>query len=301
MATKNTNTTVLVADDDELNLEILQKNLTREGFSSTLSHDGQEAWDILSANPENFSIVLLDKMMPKMSGMEVLSRMKMHPILRYTPVIIQTGDVGSKEVTEGLSAGAYYYLTKPFDPDMMMAVVNSAIKNFQRQETTSRNTINDKSIFGLLSDGKFIVKDSKDAMNIATAIASLAVDSDKVGIAILELIINAIEHGNLCIGYDLKKTLSINGMMENEIEKRLQSPEHSEKRVYISLQKSKDEVAVTICDEGQGFNWREFKEFDPVRLMEPNGRSIAIINNLLEVKVQYHEPGNKVVCKFKSK
>lgn len=301
MASKNTNKMVLVADDDDLNLEILEKNLTREGFSSTLSHDGQEAWDILSANPESFSIVLLDKMMPKMSGMEVLSKMKMHPILRNTPVIIQTGDVGSKEITEGLAAGAYYYLTKPFDPDMMVAVVNSAVKNFQRKETNIRNSVNDRSSFGLLSEGKFIVKDSKDAMNIATAIASLATDSDKVGIAILELIINAIEHGNLCIGYELKKTLSMNGMMESEIEKRMQSDEHKEKRVYISLQKSQDEVTVTICDEGQGFNWREFKEFDPLRLLEPNGRSIAIISNLLEVKIQYHEPGNKVVCKFKSK
>jgi len=301
MATKNNRTSVLVVDDDDLNLDILERRLTREGFSSTLSNNGKEAWDLLESHPEDYSIVLLDKMMPNLGGMEILSRMKRHPVLRNTPVIIQTGDVGEKEAAEGIAAGAYYYLTKPFDPDMMVAVVNSAIKNFKRQEDANTKVINEKSIFNYITEAKFTVRDTKDAITLAPAIASLAPSPDRVGIAVLELIINAIEHGNLCIGYNLKKKLSVDSGIEDEIERRLNLPENKDKRVYISLKSDNKEVEVTICDEGQGFNWREFKDFDPVRLMEPNGRSIAIINNLLEVSVQYHEPGNKVVCRFPHK
>ncbi|MDA0781622.1 MAG: response regulator [Rickettsiales bacterium] len=304
MATKNNKASVLVVDDDDMNLDILQHRLTKEGYLSTVIDNGQDAWDLLDSHPNDFSVVLLDKMMPRMGGMEVLSKMKMHPILRNTPVIIQTGDVGSKEATEGIAAGAYYYLTKPFDPDMMIAVVNSAIKNFERQGVAVhnvRNAVCEKAAFELATNARFEIRNTKEALNLSSAIASLAAKPDKVSIAILELIINAIEHGNLCIGYELKKSLSLSNKLDEEIEKRSKSPEHRDKRVYVSVQMKKDDVIVTICDEGQGFNWRKFKEFDPVRLMEPNGRSIAIINSLMDVHVQYHEPGNKVVCTFMRK
>jgi CheY-like chemotaxis protein/anti-sigma regulatory factor (Ser/Thr protein kinase) len=301
MATKNNQTSVLVVDDDDLNLEVLQRRLTKEGFLSTTINNGHDAWEALEAHPNDYAVVLLDKMMPRMNGMEVLSKMKMHPVLRNTPVILQTGDVGTKEATEGIAAGAYYYLTKPFEPDMMIAVVNSAIKNFERQEKSVHNIVSEKSIFTLATEAKFVIKDTKEALNISSAIASLAAQPDKVSIAVLELIINAIEHGNLCIGYDLKKELSLSNRLDEEVEKRLNSIEHKDKRVYIYLKISSEQVSVTICDEGQGFNWRKFKDFDPVRLMEPNGRSIAIINNLIDVHVQYHEPGNKVVCTFMRK
>ena len=106
MATKNNKNSVLVVDDDSLNLDILQRRLTKEGFLSTAINNGQEAWELLDANPHDYSVVLLDKMMPRMGGMEVLSKMKMHPVLRNIPVILQTGDVGAKEATEGIAAGA---------------------------------------------------------------------------------------------------------------------------------------------------------------------------------------------------
>ena len=298
MARKNNKANILVVDDDDLNLDILQRRLTKAGFLSTTIDNGEEAWELLDSHPNDFSVVLLDKMMPRMGGMEVLSKMKMHPVLRNTPVILQTGDVGNKEATEGIAAGAYYYLTKPFDPDMMIAVVNSALKNFERQEITTHNTVSEKAAFGLATSAQFEIKNTQEALNLSTAIASLAASPDKVSIAILELIMNAIEHGNLGIGYEKKKELSIIDMLDDEIEKRLNAPENKDKRVYISLKLTPEEIILTICDEGQGFNWRKFKEFDPVRLMEPNGRSIAIINNLIDVHVQYHEPGNKVVCTF---
>ena len=301
MVSKNMDAKVLVVDDDKINLEIITRSLSREGFRSKTATDGQVAWEMLNDNPEEFDVVLLDKIMPKLDGMEVLSRMQRHTVLRDVPVILQTGDIGIKEAQEGIAAGAYYYITKPFDSDMMIAVVNAAIRNYKRQGVVSKpaNTFNE--LTDLMINGLFSIRDTNDALSLSSAISSLAADAHETSIALLELLINAIEHGNLEIGYSLKKELSMADRVDEEVEKRLSSEEYKNRRVLVQVNNMINDVEVVISDEGKGFNWNEFMEFDPIRFLEPNGRTIAIINNLLKVEIQYFEPGNKVSCKFKKK
>lgn len=126
---------VLIVDDEEINVEILKRSLKREGFSSSCCYDGEEALDTLVKNPNSFDLVLLDKMMPKMNGLEVLNKMKNHNSLKQIPVIIQTGDVNSKQEQESLLAGAYYYLTKPFDHKMLISLIISAMQNNKSENT----------------------------------------------------------------------------------------------------------------------------------------------------------------------
>ena len=120
--------TVLLVDDNAANLEILQDNLADSGYALVSACDGVEALEKLTCEPHRYHAVLLDLMMPRMTGMEVLQHMKAHPVLMHVPVIIQTAAASPTDVTEGLAAGAHYYLTKPFAIDELLARVRALLR-----------------------------------------------------------------------------------------------------------------------------------------------------------------------------
>src|SRR5438046_135725 len=92
--------TVLAVDDDEINLMILIKNAQEAGYVVKSFTSGEAAWDYITNHPQDVDLALLDKMMPGMSGLELLSRIKADNALKHIPVIIQTGDAGVIQMRE---------------------------------------------------------------------------------------------------------------------------------------------------------------------------------------------------------
>ncbi|MCE9507061.1 MAG: response regulator [Alphaproteobacteria bacterium] len=119
---------ILAVDDEPLNLDIMSRYLEKEGFEVIAANDGDEALEKLKAHPDT-DVILLDRMMPRMDGMEVLAQIKKTPELKDIPVIMQTAAAGSTEAFEGSIAGVYYYLTKPYEEFVLVALVKSALKD----------------------------------------------------------------------------------------------------------------------------------------------------------------------------
>ena len=118
---------ILIADDEPFNLEIVSELLEDAGFEPVMIENGGEAWALLDEQPERFDAVLLDRMMPGMDGLELLNRIKADPRLHQLPVILQTARAGKQDVTDGMAAGAFGYLSKPFDKAMLIDVVTRAL------------------------------------------------------------------------------------------------------------------------------------------------------------------------------
>ena len=119
---------VLVVDDDGVIRLALQHNLEGAGYRAVLAEDGVRGWEILQAEtPDTFQAIVLDRIMPRMDGMELLARIKEDEALKTLPVILQTGKSKPAEIREGLEAGAYYYLTKPWDERTLLAIVRTAV------------------------------------------------------------------------------------------------------------------------------------------------------------------------------
>lgn len=296
---------VMAVDDDKTNLEILMKNLKDSGYDSIGFEDGDTAWTYLAQNPEEIDIILLDKMMPRMDGMEVLDNIKSHSLLRNIPVIIQTGDVENAKteadrLKANLTAGAYYYLEKPFDPSVMVSLVNAAARDCVRRNELLHQMKQETSITQMIREGRFCFRTVEEANKLAAALAYHASKPEEAGVALAELMVNAVEHGNLNIGYDLKNTLISENRWEEEITRRLSLPEYKNKVVNVEFLCKNDESTVIITDQGAGFNWRKYSEFDPLRLTDPNGRGVAAAR-LMGVKIEYLDQGNKVMCTFPSK
>ena len=120
---------VLVVDDEQLNLFIIEEFLAQEDIELEMHSNPLEAWaNSLSAPDSDFSLVVLDRMMPELDGMELLRRMKREARFAIILVIMQTAASSPDQVREGLEAGAYCYLTKPYEPEALISIVRAALE-----------------------------------------------------------------------------------------------------------------------------------------------------------------------------
>jgi CheY-like chemotaxis protein len=110
---------VLVADDERHIGRIIQLKLEQGPFAVTLAFDGQEALDALERDPE-IRLVLLDLMMPSLSGLDVLARMRKDERWRKIPCVILTAAGQEAQHERAMALGATEFMTKPFSPKKLM-------------------------------------------------------------------------------------------------------------------------------------------------------------------------------------
>jgi DNA-binding response OmpR family regulator len=109
---------VLVVDDDPAIQKVLRMNLELEGYEVEAVADGDEA--LRSLERGGHDIVVLDVMMPKVDGLEVLRRIRENPVTAETPVILLTARSNEQDVWDGWQLGVDYYMTKPFDVEELL-------------------------------------------------------------------------------------------------------------------------------------------------------------------------------------
>jgi DNA-binding response OmpR family regulator len=109
---------IVVADDERDIADLLTLNLELEGYHVVTVYDGAAALEAVRTHDPDF--VLLDVMMPKMDGLEVLRELKAEEATRDIPVIMLTAKAGDDDVWAGWQAGASYYVTKPFELDELV-------------------------------------------------------------------------------------------------------------------------------------------------------------------------------------
>jgi two-component system alkaline phosphatase synthesis response regulator PhoP len=113
---------ILVADDEPHIGRIIKMKLEQGPFRVSLAYDGQEALDMVN-NGEPIDLALLDLMMPKLSGLDVLKRIREQERFKSLPCIILTAGGEAKHERDALELGATQFLTKPFSPKKLYALV----------------------------------------------------------------------------------------------------------------------------------------------------------------------------------
>lgn len=113
---------ILVADDEPHIGRIIKMKLEQGPFRVSLAYDGQEALDFVNGE-EKVDLVLLDLMMPKLSGLDVLKRIREQERFKSLPCIILTAGGDAKHERDALALGATEFLTKPFSPKKLYALV----------------------------------------------------------------------------------------------------------------------------------------------------------------------------------
>ncbi|HLA36432.1 MAG TPA: response regulator [Rhodocyclaceae bacterium] len=288
---------ILAVDDEPLNLEILQEYLDDPKYAVQTAEDGAAAWRRLEAATEAPHIVLLDRMMPNMDGMALLRKIKGDARFKDIPVIMQTAASSSDQIREGLEAGAWYYLTKPYGPETLLAIVNAAIYQLDKHAKAMAAVTNIHQALRLATKMEFRFADVEAVNVLAAALSEYCGNPPLMAMGLTELMINAIEHGNLGITYAEKKKLRLSGAWDDEVLRRRKLPDYKDRHAMLNVERGGDGYVIRISDEGAGFDWRRYLEFDPERAFDPNGRGIAMAHKTCFADLEYLGRGNVVVVR----
>jgi len=285
--------TIMIIDDQPVELSALRDALGEHRFDYELAKSGREAREILEARPEDIDAVLLDWELPDVDGIELLGWIKEQPALVDVEVVIESATMAPAKIRAGIDRGAYYYLTKPYDDAQLQAIVEAAVESCELKRSLVEKANRANDVLRLLDHGIFLVRTLAEAEALAVLLAASCNDPDK-GQALFELLVNAVEHGNLGITYADKSRLLEAGQLQSEIQRRLALTENRDKRVVVELDREVDRLRIRIEDCGPGFDYHKYLKVDPERLFDAHGRGVMIANGTLDL--EYIDPGNQVLA-----
>jgi DNA-binding response OmpR family regulator len=291
-----TRSTILAVDDDPVNLHIIGEVFKREPVNIAYAESGETALRMLADPRSTFDVVLLDRMMDGLDGIEVLRRMKAEPRLSHTPVVMQTAAAAPDQVCEGLTAGAHYYLTKPYAPSTLRTIVRAALEHARDRRELEARAGNFAEAMVLLERAEFSVRTHPEAQRVAALVSQVCPQPRAAVLGLAELMINGIEHGNLGITCAEKAALLREDRLADELARRQGLPQCARRRVRLRFERNNGELSFEVADEGEGFDYSKYLELDPERAFEPNGRGIALARMMSFSRLEYHGLGNIVVA-----
>jgi len=298
MSTKSAH--ILVVEDDSIVADLIKLRLELEGFRVTLVSDGLMAWELLT-NPEmEFDTILLDRSMPNMDGLTLLNKLHSEITGFSIPVIMETSLGDKASVLEGMKAGAYYYLTKPLQPELLLVTVRAAVNQYCEYRQLKQSMRENERTQSFISQATLHFQFLEEVPLIVGWLVLLCPESDRsrVALGLHELLNNAVEHGNLGIPYAEKSRMLIEEVWFEELKRLEQLPENQAKRVEVRFERQPDALYFMIKDEGDGFEWGQYLDFDPERIFDPNGRGIATARLMGFDSLEYQGKGNVVLAKL---
>lgn len=289
-----THSRILLVEDEDIVAGFIEYTLVEHHVVVERVTTGEAAWAVLQQPNAQIQAILLDRQLPDQDGLQFLRALKEKPSLRDIPVVMETGENDPESIREGLEAGAYYYLTKPLEAKVLVAVVEAALaqrRDYRDMQTAVRH---EGSALATLESGLFRFRTLTQARQLAQGLARACPEPERAVIGLQELLVNAVEHGNLGIRYADKTKLLLDGTWAAEVETRLGQPHYAQRTATITLTRDARHLTLTITDEGEGFDWSDYLQFDAKRALDPHGRGIAMARLMSFDSLEYLGKGNSV-------
>lgn len=290
---KKNRASMLLIEDDRSVAEVIKAITQDHGFDVHVESDGLAGLIHLRGFP-NYDLVMLDWQLPGLDGLSLLKTIKKEPALRHLPVIMETAQVDRQSVKQGIQYGAYHYLTKPLDPEMLLAVLDSAMTLVTARQAATKSLTSQPAWTKLVEELCVRFRTLDQARELARVLADLCPEPNRAFFGFWELMSNAVEHGNLGMNYQKKMDLIERGQFETEIESRLLDPVLGQRWAHASLKLSDDQIELIVQDEGDGFKWEDYLNISPERAFFAHGRGIATAHLVTFEFLQYQGNGNTV-------
>lgn len=287
------NSTILIADDDRIIRTQLCGMLEDNGYQVVQAADGKSAYRTLMCNTDAIEVALIDRTMPGLDGLSLVRIMKQNARLANMPIIIVTGLDKPEDVREGLTAGVFYYLTKPVEQLVVNAVVGSAVEESRRRRSLHQQLQGHNNL-SMLNQGLFTFTTSAQAESLALQLAPLFPQPERTFGGIHALLLNAVEHGLLGIGYATKGELLAQGTFAQEVERREALPENRNRPIRVVLERLPTTMRLTIADPGEGFDWHTYLHSPPEQANTTHGHGIAQARGCGFENLSYSGKGNVV-------
>ena len=281
---------VLIVDDQDALRGMLARMVERAGFEPVEAKDGEEAIERFRALSP--IVVVSDVMMPRMDGLALLEQIK--KIDRGAAVILMTG-LGNEEVLlQALRGGATNFFKKPFNVSELIQEIR-AVAEYRRE--SARSTFSTpfleeetKQFRIPTGDERYLPLINQVTLQLPSILPEEEILNLKIGIE--EMIVNAVEHGNLGISFAEKAAAIEAGTLRELIVERLRG-EGAARVVTVASRLTRELFEITIGDEGEGFDWRALPGVEAANLLTCNGRGIFLTKIYFD-EVRYNERGNEV-------
>jgi anti-sigma regulatory factor (Ser/Thr protein kinase) len=153
-----------------------------------------------------------------------------------------------------------------------------------------------KTSLGLLEAARFRCRTLEEAAALASFVAEAFPDPARAAKGLAELLCNAIEHGSLEIGYELKGVLLAQNAWRAEVDRRLSIEPYASRSVELVFTRKNGGSCVVITDEGPGFDWKRYLAVSPARASDRHGRGIAHVRARCFDTLSYNAKGDRVVA-----
>jgi len=283
---------VLIVEDDLASLSFLEMILKKEGFDYRTAENGADGFEVFKEYLPD--IVLTDVNMDLMTGLELLEKVKKEK--PDTIVILLTAYTSEENVMVAMKYGANNYFKKPVLKNTFLSVLRKYANIVQTQnydkEISSFQTRHNfnmqfpSSIDIIPSIVNFLLKETNGILSQEKQL--------DVRLGLSELLLNAVEHGNLEITFDEKDHAIQNDTLQDLYLERLSNPALSQRKVDVSYTMNMDSCEWVITDQGSGFDAKALP--DPVAedgLLRMHGRGIFICKFQFDT-MEYIGCGNQV-------
>lgn len=285
------NATIMLVGGQNAAAGMLPTCLGHASHTLISAEDGLSAREMLVADPGRYDVVVLDDASRNVDCMPLFEWMQRHPILQGVPAILQAGSVDGPGIREACRGGKFSCLQKPFEPQQLLGVLALALHKRLRYRSALDGRGN---VLNTVREADFSFRTPHAARDLAALLADTCPEPQRVVVGLTELLLNAVEHGNLQISYEEKARLRGEERWEQEVAARLASPDHAGKEVWVGYRHEPDRVRILIRDQGEGFDWRSYLAMEASEAVGLHGRGIAIARTVSFDSIEYRGSGNEV-------
>ena len=289
---------LLIVDDEPSIRKLLSDYFDSLEYKVRTAENAEEAMKLITTN-EILDIIISDIDMPGMSGIDLLRFSRETRV--DVPVVMITGLKTLEYAISAVKYGAQDYITKPFELSDVRKVVEKVLR--YRKYSKKQNEL--YTYAQSLSVNFEIPTDEIDAGVVSNYLAKMLLNSGfchqedyhQYYVAIMETLINSIEHGNLELPSSMKGTDFDQIMAFEELrEERIQTEHYGKRKVRIGFQLSPMRFTLTISDEGPGFDWKSYIADDNQIFdadTKPHGRGFMLIKHIID-EVYFNAAGNSI-------
>lgn len=192
----NTDTTILLVEDEQDLLELLSYNLSREGFQVETATTGEAGLKKAREMGSHLDLVLLDLMLPGIDGLEVCRTLKSREHTQNIPIIMLTAKGEESDIVQGLEYGADDYVTKPFSPRVLMARIGAVLRRREGEESGGNGSVIEIGTVQIDNERHEVLVKGEPAALTATEFKLLALLATKAGrVFTRQQIIESIHEG----------------------------------------------------------------------------------------------------------
>ncbi len=286
-------TTILVVDDSAVDRKLVGGLLGKDAtIKVDFAVNGLDALAKMEAAIPD--LVVTDLIMPQMDGLSLVSAVRQQ--FHMVPVILMTSKGSEELAVQALEAGAASYVPKRILAQRLLDTVHNVLAVSWRRRSHIRlmgSMTQSESTFVLENDpaliGPLVSYVQEDCTHIGLCDAT---ERTRVGVALEEALTNALYHGNLQIGSELRE--------EDEraywalVKERGRESPYRDRRIHITARMSRDRGVFAIRDEGPGFDPSSLPDpTDPANLEKVSGRGVLLMRTFMD-EVNYNESGNCV-------